>query len=173
MSDTLLAMNIFLFQPVTEIQVFNLADNKICFLTFFLLANLFTFEFVLTIPMFYGADILGFRRMVYILKNDIFEYPMKVSISTPFIYRACRHPMQGAFIGMFIFSSPVYSLGRFVFVSLMLVGIFIGIAQEEHYLNKSSMYLKYKRYVPNRFIPDISNAMDPEVITAINDDKSK
>ncbi len=76
--------------------------------------------------------------------------------------------MQSAFLGIFTFSSTLYNLGRILLVVLFIIGIVIGVKQEEEYLNQFEDYKRYKQVVRNKFVCDLFNAFNPEVKSRLN-----
>lgn len=151
-----------LWQPVTEIPLFDLRNEYITPIFLFLLV-MFILQFILTLPFFIETDLLGWKRMFKVIGSDSIEDPEFTKLSIPFIYRACRHPMQSSFMGMLIFSSPLYNLGRLIFVTSLIIGILIGVNQEEFFLCKFDEYRKYKTLVLNRYLANFLNAFDSKI----------
>lgn len=172
MSDIILLIVLFLWQPIDQIELFSFRQTIVDGI-FIIFAVLFFIEFILTMPFMMQTDLFGLNRMVNLFSADEFTFPTEIDISTPFIYRGCRHPMQSGFIGMFLFSSSLYNLGRIIFVTLFITGIVIGVGQEEAYLDRSRCYLKYKSIVNNRFIPNPFNYFDEEVTRKLNSHEGK
>ncbi len=164
-------MTIFLWQPIDEITILNLRETFLNYFFYFMFLLALT-EFLMTVPFFLQTDLFGLNRMKSVITNDHIEYPSPVKISVPPVYRTCRHPMQSGIMGIFIFSSGLYNLGRFLLVVLFLVGIYIGVNQEEKLLRKSDGYVNYSKIVKNQFIPEVKNLWDKEVINAIENNKN-
>ena len=106
-------------------------------------------------------DLLGLNRMWSLFsddsennKKDLID-DKKIMIDP--VYKLCRHPMQAGFIGLFIFSSCNYTLGRVLYIVCMLIGITIGVNEEEKFLQKNEIYLKIVKIVKNKFLPDFTN----------------
>ena len=83
-------------------------------------------------------------------------------ISIPMIYKTCRHPMQTGILMIIIFSSSLYNLGRIFLVSLFMIGVLIGVIQEENALSKVEAYKIYKKKVTNKFIPNFWNLYEKD-----------
>jgi len=99
-----------------------------------------------------------------VLSEDEIEYPKKkLELSFSFIYRGMRHPRFSSLMGMILFASADFNLGRIIHTSCMIVGTIIGAVLEEYNFSKSENYRKYLDIVPNRFIFDIFEALDPEI----------
>lgn len=135
-----------------------------------IISNIFFFA---TLPFMLETDLFGVKRMIAVLKNDYIEYPVEIGISIPFIYRLCRHPMQCGLIGIYLFSSPQYDIGKLFFVLFNVLGIVIGVKQEEKALNQIEDYKKYRSLVTNKFLPNFLNAFDSKIINLFKKETSK
>lgn len=109
-------------------------------------------------------DLLGFKRMInlFIFHEDDKLKIFNDKIFIDPVYKLCRHPMQAGFIGLFIFSSPNYNLGRFLFCLIMIIGILIGVFEEEKFLREDILYQKISKIVKNKFIPNFMNFFSQE-----------
>jgi len=108
-------------------------------------------------------DLLGIKRMLNILnerEDDSKLVQGKIYIDP--VYKLCRHPMQAGFIGLFLFSSCNYNLGRTLFIILMITGILIGVNEEEKNLAQDKYYRKISKIVRNKFIPNFMNLFSNE-----------
>jgi hypothetical protein len=65
--------------------------------------------------------------------------------------------MQAGILAVIIFANPNYTLGRFVLVSILVLGDLIGVIQEEKSLMKFPEYNEYRKVVTNRYIPNFLN----------------
>jgi hypothetical protein len=138
------------WQPI-DYEVLNLQHGIIRSLTF-CIGMLSILQFILTIPMSNDCDLFGINRMITIMKNDVYETDVKYNISTPFIYKGLRHPMQSTMLGILWFSNLNFTVGKLLFAGLYTLGIAIGLYQEEKFLNSIPSYQDYKKRVPNRFL---------------------
>ena len=80
------------------------------------------------------------------------------------VYKLCRHPMQAGFIGMFIFSSANYNIGRIMFMVIMNIGILIGVNEEENSLFENEKYKQITYLVKNKFFPNFFNLFSDEFV---------
>jgi hypothetical protein len=109
-------------------------------------------------------DLLGIKNMINLFidndkeKLNLFQ---DVIMFDP-VYKLCRHPMQAGFIGMFLFSSSIYNLGRIIFMSFMIIGILIGVNQEEIHLLKNDDFKEITYLVRNKFLPNFLNLFSNE-----------
>lgn len=111
-------------------------------------------------------DLLGLKNMVNLFienDNDKLNLFQDVIMFDP-VYKICRHPMQAGFIGMFIFSSANYNLGRLIFSIVMIAGILIGVNEEEIHLHQNEKYKEISYLVKNKFLPNFSNLFSDEFI---------
>lgn len=122
----------------------------------------------MTIPFFLQTDLFGIKRMLFILRNNYYETSEDGEIVVPMIYRTCRHPMQTGVIGSFLFTSSYYNIGRAFLVSAFLVGIILGVRQEESLLSKIDTYRKYKQVVKNKFFPNLFNLLNKDINQQLN-----
>jgi len=152
---------LFFWQPITEVKVMQFSSHSVKTL-FFVMSCLFALQGFLTIPFLMKFDLMGFRNMSKVLKENELEYPRPLYLSFPFIYRGMRHPRLSSILGIIIFSSTEFNLGRVVFIASMIVGTVIGAVLEEYNLSHNENYRKYLDIVPNRFVFDIFEALDPE-----------
>jgi len=152
---------LFLWQPITEVTVMNFTSQAVKSL-FFVMFCLFCFQGILTIPFMAKMDLIGFKNMRNVIEEEEIEYPQTIKLQFPFIYRGMRHPRLGSILGMMIFSSTDFNLGRIIFLSCFIIGTFIGAILEESYLCEIESYRKYCDIVPNKFIFDVFEALDPE-----------
>ncbi len=60
------------------------------------------------------------------------------------VYGMIRHPMQSSFVILFLFASNSYTVDRLVFILINIVGILIGVYNEEKGLRfKMDGYKEY------------------------------
>jgi protein-S-isoprenylcysteine O-methyltransferase Ste14 len=92
-----------------------------------------------------GADLLGFRQAGRSLGREPSAPP---EFTTPGLYRYIRHPMMTGTLLVF-WSTPVMSVGHFLFAAAMTCYVFVGIAFEERDLIKvyGERYRSYKQRV--------------------------
>jgi protein-S-isoprenylcysteine O-methyltransferase Ste14 len=161
-----------MWQPIPEIEFFNLR-NSIFNPIIVGLAHVIFLQFVMTVPFFLKTDLLGWKRMFAVMKQDEYEFTSETKIEVPFIYRGCRHPMQSGIMGLILFSSTKYDLGRVILASVLIIGQILGVRQEEKYLSQFEDYRKYKELVKNKFIPNLSGLFSAKLKKALNGDDKK
>lgn len=126
-------------------------------------------NFILTLKFMSAVDLIGWKRMNTVISSDEIEFPFPIKIRTPMMHRTCRHVQQSCTLATFIFSSTNFTYGRVFFLAIMIIGVLIGIYQEECELNKFTNYQEYAKLVPNRFIPNYFNLFNEELIKKLDD----
>jgi hypothetical protein len=160
---------IFLWQPLDEVPIFSFRGTILDKISYLFVA-VGSVEYLLTVPFFMKTDLLGLNRMMAILNFSEIEYPFIVQIEAPWIYKLCRHPMQGGTLLIILFSSTDFNLGRVICVTLLVLGQYIGVMQEEKFLGQYEGYRKFKSVVKNMYIPQFSNLFDDNVTKALKID---
>ncbi|WP_199553420.1 methanethiol S-methyltransferase [Sandaracinobacteroides hominis] len=94
-------------------------------------------------------ELFGLRQAFAHLRGHDIPAPQ---FRTPFFYRHVRHPIYLGFLLAF-WSTPLMTMGHFLFAAGMSVYILIGIRQEERDLVKQfgDQYLAYRRKVGKLF----------------------
>ena len=112
--NSFLNLQLFLFWQPIHSQFYNF-ENGLILTIYSMLFYSSLIIHLLSLSYVYDADLLG---TIYInlgwtiLKSVLFDrelkYPKNIKVKFSWLYRACRHPMQGSFMGLLIFSSATY-----------------------------------------------------------------
>ena len=88
--------------------------------------------------------------------NQINKQMPEVTFKTPSLYRIVRHPMQFGTLMVF-WSTPVMTVGHFLFALSMTIYVLIGLLFEESSLQREfgEKYISYRKQVP-MLIPKLS-----------------
>ncbi|KRX08187.1 hypothetical protein PPERSA_12342 [Pseudocohnilembus persalinus] len=112
-------------------------------------------------------DIIGFKFMLKLIKNknNYLTYQEKYQqkeeafqISSKKLYSVCRHPQYTGVLMIMFFIGTRFTLDRILFLTVMTVGLLIGINREEQKLLKvQPKYAEYQKLVTNKIIPNFRN----------------
>ena len=105
-------------------------------------------------------ELFGLRQSWHYLRGVPMPQP---EFNTPALYRIVRHPMQLGVMIMFL-ATPHMTVGHFLFASLMIGYIFIGLYFEERSLVRAfgDEYRAYQAHVP-MLIPTFRQLSSPLV----------
>jgi len=159
-SALLLNYEMFRFNPITDVIVFEGFKSLLAYSFAFTLLLLGNFYFFATFYDLWYSDVFGFDHIRHFKKEGT-EFPVPFHMkSMSRLAFTCRHPLMTGLYFILI-SSLLYgpvSLGRAQFIFSQLLAILVGIYFEEKELRKhgGKEFAGFCRIIPNLLIPDFS-----------------